>query len=304
VGNGKRRNSNTIDSEELRARAFWSGTITFGLVSIPVNLFSGTRSHGTALRMLTDEGTPLSRRFYCPKQKREVDQDEIVRGYETERDTFVVVTEDELEALEPRKSRDIDLRRFVSAEDIEPIYFERSYYLTPAGESTKAYRLLAASLEEHQRAGIATFVMRGKEYLVAITAEKGILRADTLRFSDELRSPADVGLPKERPAVKKADVTKMRKLIASHASAKIAESELEDEYAEQLHKLVARKEKKDEDVYALPEEAAEAAAGEADVIDLVEVLKRSLRGGGEAPRKRARKAPRKRTHARRKVSVR
>lgn len=263
-----------------------------------MNLFSGTRSHGTALRMLTDEGTPLSRRFFCPKQEREVEQDEIVRGYETERDTFVVVTEDELEALEPRKSRDIDLRRFVSADDIEPIFFERSYYLTPAGESTKAYRLLAASLEENRRAGIATFVMRGKEYLIAITAEKGILRADTLRFSDELRSAAEVGLPKERPTVKKADVTRMRKLIASHASAKIAERELEDEYAEKLHKLVALKEKKDEDVYAPPEEAAEEAAGEADVIDLVEVLKRSLRGGAEARRKRARKAPAKRRKSR------
>ena len=298
MASAKRRSSEKIGDEELRARAFWSGTITFGLVSIPVNLFSGTRSHGTALRMLTEEGTPLSRRFFCPKQEREVDQDEIVRGYETEPDTFVVVTEDELEALEPRKSRDIDLRRFVHADDIEPIFFERSYYLTPAGESTKAYRLLAASLEEHKRAGIATFVMRGKEYLVAITAEQGILRADTLRFSDELRSAADVGLPKKRPTVKKADVTRMRKLIASHASAKIAERELEDEYAEQLHKLVARKEKKDEDVYALPEEAADEAAGEADIIDLVEVLKRSLRGGQAAPRKRARKTTAKRRKSR------
>ena len=277
----------------VRARAFWSGTITFGLVSIPVNLFSGTRSHGTALRMLTDDGTPLARRFFCPKHEREVEGDEIVRGYEVKKDKYVVVTEDELEALEPRKSRDIDLRRFVKADEIDPIYFERSYFLTPAGESTKAYRLLAASLEEHKRAGIATFVMRGKEYLVAITAEENVLRADTLRFSDELRTATEVGLPKKRPAVKKADVTRMQKLIGTHSSAKIAEAELEDEYAEQLHKLVARKERKDEDVYELPEEVADEAGAEADVIDLVEVLKRSLRGGAAATRKPARKAPRK-----------
>lgn len=276
------------EDTELRARAFWSGTITFGLVSIPVNLFSGTRSHGVGLRMLSEDGTPLSRRFFCPKHKKEVDNDEIVRGYEVKDDKYIVITDDELEALEPRKSRDIDLRRFVDAEAIDPIYFERSYYLTPAGESTKAYRLLAASLEDNKRAGIATFVMRGKEYLVAITAENGILRADTMRFADELRSASDVGLPKQRPSVKKADVTKMEKLIKSHSSARIAKSEMEDEYAEKLHKLVAKKEKKKEDIYELPEAAAEEA-GEADVIDLVAVLKRSLQGGEGPPRKRSSK---------------
>lgn len=279
------------DQKELRARAFWSGTITFGLVSIPVNLFSGTRSHHVGLRMLSEDGTPLSRRFFCPKHDKELDDDEIVRGYEATKGKFVLVTDDELEALEPRKSRDIDLRRFVDADAIEPIYFERSYFLTPASETNKAYRLLANSLEDNNRAGIATFVMRGKEYLVAITAENGILRADTMRFADELRGTTDVGLPKERPTVKKADVAKMTKLIKSHASAKLAESELEDEYAQQLQKLVAKKEKKKEDVFELPAELREEETGDVDVIDLVEVLKRSLNGGQKAARKSARKAP-------------
>lgn len=277
--------------EIVRARAFWSGTITFGLVSIPVNLFSGIRSQSVALHMFTEDGTPLSRRFFCPKQEREVDGDEIVRGYEIEKDEYVVVTDDELEALEPKKSRDIDLRRFVPADAIDPIYFERTYYLTPAGESTKAYRLLADSLERHERAGIATFVMRGKEYLIAITAENGIMRADTLRFADELRSAADVGLPKTQPKVKAADLNKMKKLIHSHSSAKVALTELEDEYSEQVHKLVKRKEKKKEDVFELPEEEAEDSGADTDVIDLVEVLRRSLQNGEK--RKPARKTTRK-----------
>ena len=285
------------EKDELRSRAFWSGTITFGLVSIPVNLFSGARSHGVALRMLSEDGTPLARRFYCPKHEKEVDGDEIVRGYEIKDDKFIVVTDDELEALEPEKSRDIDLRRFVDADAIDPVYYERPYFLTAAGESTKAYRLLAASLEENNRAGIATFVMRGKEYLVAITAENGILRADTLRFADELRGPGDVGLPKKRPAAKAADVTKMKKLIKAHSSAKIAESELEDDYADKLLKLVKKKERKHEDVFELPDDVADEEAPDPDVIDLVEVLKRSLQGGSKTPpRKRAKKAaPRKRT---------
>ena len=280
------------DRDELRARAFWSGTITFGLVSIPVNLFSGVRSHGVAFRMLSEDGTPLAHRFFCPKQDREVSDDEIVRGYEIEKDKYVVVTDDELEALEPRKSRDIDLRRFVPVDQIDPIYFERSYFLTPAGESTKAYRLLADSLESNERAGIATFVMRGKEYLIAITAENGIMRADTLRFADELRSAADVGLPKTEPKVKAAEVTKMRKLIDAHSKTTVPDSDLEDEYAQKVEKLVAKKEKKHQDVFELPEEEQEEASTDnSDVIDLVEVLKRSLQSG-----KPARKSPRKAPH--------
>jgi DNA end-binding protein Ku len=284
------------EQKELRARAFWSGTITFGLVSIPVNLFPGTRSQRAALRMLADDGTPLQRRFFCEKQNREVDRDEIVRGYETAKGKYVVITDDELEALEPKKSRDIDMRRFVPAEDIDPLFFERSYYLAPAGESTKAYRLLAETMEKSKRAGIATFVMRGKEYLVAITAEDGLLRADTLRFADEIRSPKAVGLP-EVPKVKAADVTKFRKMIKTNSSAKLAEKELEDEYSERIRKLAAKKEKKDEDVYELPEGFEDDGGGDDDddvqVIDLVEVLKRSLKSGNGSGRKSARKTARK-----------
>ena len=280
------------EQQEIRARAFWSGTITFGLVSIPVNLFPGVRSQRAALRMLADDGTPLQRRFFCEKQKREVDGDEIVRGYEISKGKFVIVTDDELEALEPKKSRDIDLRRFVPADDIDPLFFERSYYLAPAGDTTKAYRLLAETMEQAGRAGIATFVMRGKEYLVAIVAEDGLLRADTLRFADELRTPKAVGLPAV-PKIKPADITKLRKLIKSHSSAKLAESELEDGYSERIRKLAAKKERRHEDVYQLPEEVAEEEAGDAQVIDLVEVLKRSLKSGEGGGRKTARKTTRK-----------
>jgi DNA end-binding protein Ku len=130
-------------------------------------------------------------------------------------------------------------------------------------------------LEEHERAGIATFVMRGKEYLIAITSENGILRADTLRFAEELRTAADVGLPQDPPKVKPADLKKMKALIKSHATAKVPMSELEDEYSEQMQKLVKKKERKHQDIYELPVDETEKA--DADVIDLVEVLRRSLK---------------------------
>lgn len=270
------------DHDEVRARSFWSGTITFGLVSIPVELFPANRSQRVSLRMVSENGTPLARRYFCPKEERELDWSEIVRGYEVEKDRYVVVSDDELEKLAPDRTRDIDLRRFVPAEDIDPIHFERAYYLTPGGNSTKAYRLLAATMEQTGRAGIATFVMRGKEYLVAILAESGILRAETLRFADEVRSPEDVGLPTS-PKVKAADVKKVERAIGKLKRTKLNENELADESAERLLKLVERKEKAGRDVVT-PREPEAGAPGEG-IIDLMEVLKRSLQGTKKSARK-------------------
>ena len=276
-----------LDEEEVQARAFWSGTITFGLVSIPVSLFPANRSQGVSLRMVSADGTPLARRYFCPKHKKELDWDEIVRGYEVEKDEYVVVTDEELERLAPEKTRDIDLRRFVPTSDVDPMYFERAYYLTPAGNSTKAYRLLAKTMEETERAGIATFVMRGKEYLVAIFAENGILRAETLRFADEVRRPEDVGLP-EPVKPEAARVKKIETQIKKLSKRTFSVDELKDESAERLLKLVAKKERAGEDVVQAPEDVeVEPSEG---VIDLMEVLKRSLQGRAEpatAGKKRA-----------------
>lgn len=264
--------------EGARPRAFWSGTITFGLVSIPVELFPANRSDGVSLRMVDEDGTPLSRRYFCPKEERELDWDELVRGYEVEKGEYVVVTDDELERLAPEKTRDIDLRQFVSSSEIDPIYFERAYYLVPGGNSTKAYRLLAETMEQTERVGIATFVMRGKEYLVAILAENGILRAETLRFADEVRAPADVGLP-EPAKPKAAAVKKIGQAITRLAKKELDEDELVDRSAARLVKLVEKKEKAGEDVVQAP--AGEVAPSEG-VIDLLEVLKRSLEGKASA----------------------
>ena len=265
--------------DEGRARAFWSGTITFGLVSIPVDLFPASRLQRVSLRLVAPDGTPLARRYFCSKDKRELDWDDIVRGYEIEKDEYVVVTDDELERLAPEKTRDIDLRLFVDIDDIDPIHFERAYYLTPGANSTKAYRLLAATMEATGRAGIATFVMRGKEYLIAIIAENGILRAETLRFSDEIRSAEDVGLPDPKKP-KPADVKRMQRAISALVEKALDEAELADRSTERLLELVARKEESGEDVVSPPEDV-EVEPSES-VVDLMAVLKRSLQGDGGA----------------------
>jgi DNA end-binding protein Ku len=290
-------------------RPFWSGTITFGLVTVPVALYSATRPRGVALKMIGPDEAPVRRRYVCSKDGKALDADEIVRGYETEKGKYVVISDDELEAIEPRKSREIDLRVFVDVDDIDPMYFNRAYFLVPSGGTNKAYRLLAEVMEKQKQAGIATFVMRAKEYLVAILAENGILRAETLRFSDEVRTPTDVGLP-EVPKVAAADVKKFENQIAKHAK-KVNLHEFLDDYTERLEKLVAAKERKKEDIVKAPAEtrAEDDDAGGGEVVDLLAVLSRSL--GGSTPRKPARKAsgttkkkaPAKRTSAKKKTTA-
>lgn len=268
------------DDLEGGARPFWSGTITFGLVSVPVNLLPANRSDRTSLRMVSPEGHPLSRRYFTTRDDKPLDRNRIVRGYEIEKDRFVVVDDDELERLSPERTRDIDLRVFVKESDIDPMHFERAYYLTPAGNSTKAYRLLAKVMEETGRAGIATFVMRAKEYLVAILAENGILRAETLRFADEIRKPEDVGLPApvDPPA---AEVREIEKAIAKLEEDEMDPGELEERSAERLMKLVRKKVKSGANVVKVEEAPEESGK----VIDLVEMLQRSLRGESGASAK-------------------
>ncbi len=260
---------------EAPVRPLWSGTISFGLVSVPVNMYPANRAGGVALRMLDKDGTPLKRRFYCPRENREIHPEHIIRGYAMESGEHVVVRDEELEALEPKKSRDIDLRLFVDAKDIDPMYFERAYFLTPASDSNKAYRLLASTMERLGQAGVATFVMRGKEYLVAIFSEGGILRAQTLRFEDEIRSPGDVGLPQNVEA-SLAERTRFEREIQKLAGKRFDPAELQDEYAEGFRKLIERKRRERRDVISAPE-TAEAAGPEPDLIDLI---RRSMRGGG------------------------
>jgi DNA end-binding protein Ku len=273
----KKSPSDDADGQTRGARPFWSGTLTFGLVSVPVDLYPGNRTNRVPLRMLSPEGEPLSRRYYSQKTERDLEDDQMVRGYEIEKDKYVIVTDEELERLAPEQSRDIDLRRFVSLAEIPPLHFDRSYFLTPAAGSEKAYKLLAETMAASELAGIATFVMRGKEYLVAIFPENGILRAETMRFADEIRSAAEVGLP-EKKKLPAATVKKFERLIAKHSRRQLSLKDFKDEQTEKLIKLVERKRKQHKDVVEV--EVPEREEGK--VIDLMAALKKSLAGKRKA----------------------
>ena len=269
----RRASSKRVEPEEENdgGRPFWSGTLTFGLVSVPVNLFPAARSNRASLRMLGPDGQPLARKYFAEKTGKDLDVDEVVRGYEIDKEKYVIVTDEELERLAPEKTRDIDLKQFVPADSIPPLYFERGYFLTPAEGSQKAYKLLAETMDKSDLAGVATFVMRGKEYLVAIFSDKGILRAETMRFADELRSPADIGLPKKKEAPK-ATVHKFEKLIATKSKKQFTPTKLADKQTDSLLKLVKKKQAKRANVVKVEEEVDTGHK----VVDLVQILKKSL----------------------------
>jgi DNA end-binding protein Ku len=261
------------DDGDLGPRSLWTGTISFGLVSVPVHVLPGNRTTRKGLRMLASDGTPLQRRYFCPREDVVLDWDDIVRGYEIEDEKYVVVTDEELEGLEPKKSREIELTRFVDLSAIDPMYFERAYFLAPGQGGGHAYRLLTDAMESTGKAGIATFVMREKEYLVAIVSEKGVLRAEILRFSDEVRSLGDVGLSKPvepKPSTVKAFKDVLKRLTKTA----LDPAELTDDTAAALDQLAAKKARSRKNVVTTSEEVPETE--NAPVIDLLEVLKQTL----------------------------
>jgi DNA end-binding protein Ku len=268
----RKRSSADNDGASLSARPFWSGTLTFGLVSVPVTLYPGNRTNRAPLRMLGPGGEPLARRYYSQKTGDDLQDEDIVRGFEFDKERYVIVTDEELDRLAPEQSRDIDLRRFVPLDDIPPLYFDRSYFLAPGEGSEKAYRLLSQTMEKEKLAGVANFVMRGKEYLVAIFPEDDILRAETMRFPDEIRTPKEIGLP-EKKRVAATAVNKFEKLIEKHSRTRLSLDELKDEQTEKLLKLVERKRKQHKNVVEVevPEQKGKA-------VDLMEALKKSLAG--------------------------
>jgi DNA end-binding protein Ku len=292
------------DDDAPVARGVWSGSISFGLVTVPVELFSATRRGGVPLRMLTEDGVPVSRRYVSAKDQRELGTDEIERGYEIAPGEFVTVSDEELEGLAPRRSRDIDLARFVPRDAIDPAYFVQAYFLLPAGDQSKAYHLLAETMERTNRAALANIVMRGKAYALAIFADGGLLRAETLRFGDELRSVESIDLPAPTP-VDRARVAKMAKAIESLAESKLDEAELTDDSSAKMLALAREKQKRGEAIEVQAPARADDApddgdvpAGGAEVVDLVSLIRERLRNGdGEAAPKRAAKKSAKRKPA-------
>ena len=281
-------------------RAIWSGSISFGLVTVPIELYSAWRRGDVSLRMLGPSGSPLVRQYVCPEEDKVLSGDEIERGYEVKDGEYVTVTDEELERVAPGRSRDIALERFVPRDAVDPVFFTRSYLLMPGGEQRKAYSLLAAAMEESARAAIARFVMRGKAYAVAIFADRGLLRAETLRFGDEVRTAKDVQLP-EPEEVDEKNAARMAARVKELSEPRLDDAELRDDATEDLVAVARRKRERGEDVVEFAEEEAEAAPAEeqggARVVDLMALLKERMKEGAGGRREgRERKEPAREGH--------
>ncbi|QOV40822.1 Ku protein [Streptomyces ferrugineus] len=265
------------------ARAIWTGVITFGMVTVPVGLFTAVEDHTVHFHQL-QRGTAdrIRNRRVNERTGREVASEDIVKGYQAADGEYIVVEPDELDEIAPGRSKTLDISDFVDLADIEPVYFDRTYYVGPRGkEYTKVYELLRAALAEADKVGIATFVMRGKQYLTALRAEGKVLVLQTLHWADEVRDPGKElsELPTRR--VGKSKERDMAIHLIDALSAPWDPSRYRDTYQEKVKELVKAKAQGEE--VARTEEAPQAT----NVIDLMSVLETSLHQAGSSRSKRA-----------------
>jgi DNA end-binding protein Ku len=226
------------------ARAIWSGSISFGLLNVPVRLYSAVARRNISLREIREsDGARIRHKRVAEGTDEEVPYEKIQKAFEITSGNYVPIAKDEMAALAPKKSRAIEVQDFVDLEEIDPIYFDSPYYLGPAEGAEKAYSLLASALERSGKVAVSRFVFRNKEHLAALRAEDGILTLTTMRFADEVVPPEealDDVLPAEKPKVAKKEVEMAEKLIDSLTS-KFDPSSYRDEYREELMSLIERK---------------------------------------------------------------
>jgi DNA end-binding protein Ku len=288
------------------ARAIWSGSISFGLLNVPVKLYSAVARRGISLREIRQsDGARIRHRRVAEGTDEEVPYEKIIKAFEVTKGNYVPLEKDELEALAPKKTRAIEVQDFVDLEEIDPIYFDSPYYLGPAEGAEKAYSLLASALEKSGKVAIARFVFRNKEHLAAIRAGNGVLTLTTMRFADEVVPPGELDdvLPEEKPKVAKREVEMAEKLIDS-LTRDFDPGAYRDEYREELMSLIERKAEGKEIV--TPEAAEPEATKAPDLMAALEESIAAVKGeeDGQArkpakakKRKAPKKAPAKRSKA-------
>jgi DNA end-binding protein Ku len=254
----------------MPAHAIASGTISFGLVSVPVKLYAATKSKSVSFNLLHAVcGQRIKQQTFCPACNRVVERGELVKGYEFAREQYVRFTDDELRALEGAASKTIDIAEFVPLETVDPVYFEKAYYLGPDKGGEKAYRLLADAMGQTDRVALATFVMRGKENLVLIRPALRGLMLHTMYFADEVRDFGEVDKG-QGVTVRDNELGLALRLIEELTHAEFKPEQYRDEYSDRVLEVVNQKVEGREVTTAGPPEPR------AQVIDLMEALKESL----------------------------
>jgi DNA end-binding protein Ku len=274
------------------ARAIWSGSISFGLLNVPVKLYSAVARRNIALREIREsDNSRIKHRRVAEGTDEEVPYEEIVKAFEITPGQYVPIGKEEMAALAPEKTRAIDVQDFVDLDQIDPIYFESPYYLGPAEGAEKAYSLLAQAMQSSGKVAIARFVFRNKEHLAAIRPSDGVLTLTTMRFADEVVGSGELGdvLPEKAAKVAKKEIEMAEALIDS-LSTEFDPGSYRDEYREELMSLIERKAEGKEIVASKAEEPKATKAP-----DLMAALEESIaavkgKGGDRKPAAKKRKA--------------
>jgi DNA end-binding protein Ku len=263
-----------------------SATVSFGLVAIPVKLYAtGETSQAVRFNMVHRAcGTRLQQRYWCPADEVYVERSEIAKGYEFAKDQFVLFSDEELKALNPEPTNAIEIAEFVPLDEVDPVHFEKSYYLGPDKGGAKPYRLLAEAMRRSGRAALARYAARGKDYLVMLRPFEEGLVLEQLRYADEIRAFSEV--PVGEAEVKPAELDLALKLIEQISEESFLPERYEDEQRKRTWELIQKK-VEGEEIVAAPEEAPKA-----QIIDLMAALKASL-GDADEDMKPARRAVRK-----------
>jgi DNA end-binding protein Ku len=277
-------------------RAIWSGAISFGLVNVPVKLYSATSPKTVRFHQLSAKtGTRIRQKRVDPSTGDEVAYEDIVKGYELSPDRYVLIEPDELESLDPKATRTIDIEEFVELSEIDPIYYDHSYYLAPAAGGAKAYRLLLEAMNESRKIAIGRIVIRSKQQLCVLRPIGPALGLSTMLFGDEVLSPDRID---ELDALGEVEATKrevtMAQQLIDSLSAEFDPAKFKDEYRERVLELIERK-AAGEEITVQPEAADTAPAP--DLMAALEASLAEVRSGSSddvTPKKRAPAAPRKR----------
>src|SRR4051794_658794 len=267
-------------------RSLWTGSLSFGLVNVPVQLVSSVRDLDLHFRQLHEKDkSPIETQRWCSEEDKEVPFDAVTRSYELDNGKQVTVTDEDLEAVEPRKTRTIDIEQFVSLADVDPIYFDHPYWLVPAGDdegATRAYRLLLGVMEKTENAALGRFVMRAKEHLAIVRARDGALTLTTMRFADEVRPTRDVPAASGKsvkPAKKELDAAVS---LIEALGADWDPEKYEDRYRKRLQKVVNKKRK------GQTIEAPDDGGKPPDAVpDLMQALEESLANARKSKKSKA-----------------
>jgi DNA end-binding protein Ku len=263
-------------------RSLWSGSLSFGLVNVPVVMVTAVRDLDLHFRQLHEkDGAPIEVQRWCSKEDVEVPYEEITRAFEFDDGSQVIITDDELEAIEPRRTRTIEIEQFVELNEVDPIYFDHPYYLLPAGSddgSARAYRLLVDVMGRADRAALGRFVMRSKEYLAIVRAHDGALLLSTMLFADEVRNGKDVENAAQKSHKPSGQQVKVAVAVIEELSEEWDPGEWKDRYRRRLQDVVSRK-RKGKTIKA-PEPAATTPEESPDLMAALEQTLAEMRGSG------------------------